>query len=111
MVLGCLLLVACGDDSDRARGVREDVSPPPGELIYNRFCFSCHAAGTAGAPRAREHEAWGLRLRKGRAALLQSTIQGIAPAMPAMGLCTTCTEAELAAAIDYMLPAQQPPLR
>ena len=51
-------------------------------------------------------EAWNSRLAKGRAALLQTTIDGIPPGMPAMGLCMQCTEEELVAAIDYMLPAQ-----
>jgi len=75
-------------------------------VIYNRFCFSCHAAGIAGAPKTGVSEAWAPRLAKGRAALLQATIQGVAPGMPPMGLCMQCTEGELAAAIDYMLPAQ-----
>ncbi len=74
-----------------------------GETIYQYFCFSCHAAGIAGAPKIGDYEAWAARLARGRKALLQTTINGIAPGMPAMGLCFDCSEAELAAAIDHMI--------
>ena len=108
LILGSVMLVACEQDPQSAAGVAKSVEPPPppGEVTYNRFCFSCHAAGIAGAPKTGLAEAWEARLAKGRAALLQSTIVGIAPGMPPKGLCAQCTEDELAAAIDYMLPAQ-----
>jgi len=83
-------------------GVQSD-SGHPGEQIYNRYCFSCHAAGIASAPRTGDAEAWQTRLAKGREALLQATIDGVPPGMPPMGLCSSCTEEELSAAIDYML--------
>lgn len=108
LILCWVVLVGCEQDTPSAAGVAEQAEPstPPGELTYNRFCFSCHAAGIAGAPKTGDVQAWEARLAKGRAALLQSTIVGIAPGMPPKGLCAQCTEAELAAAIDYMLPAQ-----
>lgn len=76
----------------------------PGEETYNRFCFSCHAAGIAGAPRTGDARAWAPRVAKGEDLLLESTIEGIAPGMPAMGLCRQCSEEDLRAAIDYMIP-------
>lgn len=106
MVLFLLTLAACEQRSEAGDASGQAEAPPPaGEVTYNRFCFSCHAAGIAGAPKAGLAEAWEARLAKGRAALLQSTIDGMPPAMPAMGLCMQCTEDDLAAAIDYMLPA------
>lgn len=108
IALMCAMLAACERSADNAAGVagQAESPAPSGEVIYNRFCFSCHAAGIAGAPKAGVPEVWRPRLAKGRAALLQSTIQGIRPGMPAMGLCMQCSEAELAAAIEYMLPAE-----
>lgn len=79
----------------------------PGEATYTRYCFSCHAAGIAGAPRAGDAEQWAPRVAKGREALLASTIAGIPPGMPARGLCSACTDEELDQAIDYMITLGQ----
>lgn len=105
--LVCTVLLGCGDATEG--GVEESSStgaasapPDPGELVYNRFCFSCHGAGIAGAPRVGDKAAWAPRLAKGRDAMLESTIQGVPPGMPPMGLCQSCTDEELSAAIDYM---------
>lgn len=105
--LGFLGLVGCGD-SAQSRAVAGKPPPPrhPGEDTYNKFCFSCHAAGVAGAPKVGDPEAWAPRVAKGDALLLKATVDGIQPGMPPMGLCMQCTEDELAAAIDYMLPVQ-----
>jgi cytochrome c5 len=75
----------------------------PGEAVYNRSCFSCHAAGVANAPRPGDAEAWAPRLAKGRELLLESVRRGMPPGMPPGGLCTGCSDEELAAALDYML--------
>ena len=75
----------------------------PGETVYNRSCFSCHAGGVAGAPVPGDAEAWAPRIAKGRAALLKSTKDGMPPGMPAMGLCNSCTDEQLEEAIDFML--------
>ena len=106
--LACVVaLIGCGESTQEAAAVGEP--PParhPGEDTYNKFCFSCHAAGIAGAPKTGDAAAWGSRVAKGEALLLQSTIEGIVPGMPAMGLCMQCTEEQLAAAIDFMLPPE-----
>ena len=78
-----------------------------GRDIYNKFCFSCHAAGVAGAPMVGDVQAWAVRGAKGKNLMLQSTIEGMPPGMPPMGLCMACTDEDLAAAIEYMLDASQ----
>ncbi|MEZ5559469.1 MAG: c-type cytochrome [Pseudomonadales bacterium] len=98
------LLAGCGD-SDGASGAA--AAAHPGEQTYNRYCFSCHAAGVAGAPRVGDAVAWAARVDKGREALLQSTITGIPPGMPVRGLCTQCSDQQLAQAIDYMVSHSQ----
>jgi cytochrome c5 len=75
----------------------------PGEGIYNRSCFSCHAGGVAGAPIPGDAEAWSPRLAKGRDLLMRSVKDGMPPGMPPMGMCMTCSDEELSSAIDYML--------
>ena len=95
LLSGLLLLAGC----DGTGGGAEH----PGEAIYNRSCFSCHAGGVGGAPIPGDAEAWAPRVAKGREALLKSVRDGIPPGMPPMGLCMTCTDEDLAAAVDYML--------
>ncbi|HEY5647528.1 MAG TPA: c-type cytochrome [Pseudomonadales bacterium] len=78
-------------------------SSHPGENTYNRSCFSCHAGGVGGAPVPGDAEAWAPRIAKGRDALVSSVRDGIPPGMPPMGMCMTCSDEDLAAAVDYML--------
>ena len=76
-----------------------------GEATYIKYCASCHNAGVADAPKLGDAKKWDYRLKKGREALLQSTIDGIPPGMPKKGLCLSCSEQQLEDAIDYMLEA------
>lgn len=101
------LLAGCSDNSG-AGGVTAKADKHPGEETYNRFCFSCHASGVAGAPKFGDVEAWAPRLAKGRELLLQSTREGIAPGMPVMGLCTSCTAEDLENVVDYMILTATP---
>ena len=78
-----------------------------GERVYQRYCFSCHAAGVAGAPKVGVAEQWQARAAKGEALLLASTIAGIPPGMPPRGLCNSCSDEELQAAIAFMLAASE----
>lgn len=106
VLLVLLLLSSCGDPDDGQPVVAGGSAAPKavdGEQIYNRYCFSCHAAGIAGAPKVGVAEAWQPRAAKGMAALLASTKSGIPPGMPAMGLCNSCSDAEFEAAIAHML--------
>jgi len=90
------LLAGCGETG-------QDSKSHPGEDIYNRSCFSCHAGGVAGAPIPGDEAAWAPRVAKGREALLVSVKEGMPPGMPPMGLCMSCSDEDLAQAIDYML--------
>ena len=106
----CLGLAACGGEAGapEAGGEASAKVHRSGEAIYQRYCFSCHAAGVAGAPKTGDGEAWTPRLAKGRHALLRSTIDGMV-GMPAMGLCFDCSEQELAQAIGHMSGAALAP--
>ncbi len=77
-----------------------------GEELYSTKCFVCHAAGVAGAPKLGDKEAWGPRMAAGTEALLASAKSG-KNAMPPMGTCMDCTDAELTGAIEYMLSKVQ----
>ncbi|MEM7079728.1 MAG: c-type cytochrome [Pseudomonadota bacterium] len=99
---------AAGEDT--AAAVTDVAAAPaahPGKDIYDNYCFSCHTTGLSGAPRLGDVEAWAPRIAKGSELLLQSTIEGIPPAMPARGICFECDDEQLAAAVDYMVVESQ----
>jgi cytochrome c5 len=100
-----MVLAGCGESGSQTAGGAVDAHP--GEQTYMRYCFSCHAAGIASAPKVGDVNQWAPRIAKGADALLQTTIDGIAPGMPARGLCNQCTDEELASAIDYMITKSQ----
>lgn len=98
-------LAGCGESGSQSAD--SAAAAHPGEQTYIRYCFSCHAAGIAGAPKTGEAEQWAPRIAKGAEALLQTTIAGIPPGMPARGLCNQCTDEQLADAIAYMMDRSQ----
>jgi cytochrome c5 len=73
-----------------------------GEQIYNQFCVACHAVGVANAPKLGDVAAWADRIAKGMDVLMASTVNGI-NAMPAKGTCMSCSDADLQAAVEYMV--------
>jgi len=73
-----------------------------GQKIYQTSCQACHAAGIAGAPKLGDKDAWAPRIAKGEDALFASVVNGL-NAMPPKGACMSCSDAELRAAIGYMV--------
>lgn len=78
-----------------------------GEEIYTKTCQVCHAAGVAGSPLFGNKEAWAPRIAKGMDALMASATAGTAKGMPPKGTCMDCDDAELKAAVEYMVSKAQ----
>ena len=74
-----------------------------GEAVYNGPCKVCHAAGIAGSPKFGDKKAWAPRIAKGIDALMVSATKGTAKGMPPRGTCMDCDDAELKAAIEFMI--------
>ena len=75
-----------------------------GDQVYKKSCIGCHASGAAGAPKLGDATAWKARIEKGLSALYASAVKGVpGTAMMAKGTCVTCSDAELKAAVDYMV--------
>jgi cytochrome c5 len=77
-----------------------------GQQIYQSSCQACHATGAAGAPKLGDKEAWAPRIAQGMDTMLANATNGIR-AMPPKGACASCTEADLKAAIEYMVSQSQ----
>jgi len=83
-------------------------SSDPGKATYDSVCFACHAQGIAGAPKHGDVAAWEPRVAQGHDTLVQHAINGYtgqAGMMPARGGNPTLTDAQVTAAVEYMLAA------
>lgn len=100
-MLLALVLTGCGEGSGGGSG-GDSADAAPGEVVYLRSCYSCHASGAAGAPRTGDAQAWAERSERGWDALMASTLDGMR-GMPARGLCRQCSDDDLALALGYML--------
>lgn len=78
------------------------------EATYMMSCFACHSTGAAGAPKVGpgNADAWASRIEKGMEAVVTNAINGL-NSMPAKGLCFTCSDADLAAIVEYMVSSSQ----
>ncbi|MCP0913904.1 MULTISPECIES: c-type cytochrome [Legionella] len=81
----------------------ETAKKEPGQEIYEKYCQTCHRDGVAGAPKFRAEAEWKSRLAKGIDGLTTSAIKGL-NAMPPKGTCSECTDADIKAAVEYMVP-------
>src|SRR5262245_20376672 len=103
----CVWLVACASITGCTGGSGSEASAKSGEKTFQQFCFSCHAAGVAGAPKVGDAAAWAPRIAEGKDVMLKKSITGVPPGMPPRGLCSLCTDADLSAAIDCMVERSQ----
>jgi cytochrome c5 len=77
---------------------------PDGAKVYAMGCNACHATGVAGAPKFGDKAAWAARSKVGVDGLLATVTKGKG-AMPPKGGQAGASDADLRAAIEYMLAA------
>ncbi len=77
---------------------------PDGKKVYDTTCVACHATGAAGAPKFGDKAAWAPRLKTGADALYASVLKGKG-AMPAKGGNAALPDADVKAAVDYLIAA------
>ena len=73
-----------------------------GQKVYQNSCQSCHAAGVAGSPKLGDKAAWAPRIAMGMEAMVASAVNGKG-IMPPKGACASCSNADLTAAVEYMV--------
>ena len=94
-----------GDSCAQVSMPAENMSKSP-EKIYNTSCLGCHSTGAGGAPKVGDSVAWSARIAQGSGVLYDHAIQGF-NAMPAMGLCMSCSKDDIKATVDYMVKKSQ----
>ncbi len=72
------------------------------EQLVQQVCSGCHGSGVMGAPKIGDKADWAPRIAKGMDTLLNHALNGFNNKMPPRGTCTTCTDDEIKAAIQYM---------
>jgi cytochrome c5 len=77
-----------------------------GQQVYQASCVACHDAGIAGAPKLGDKGQWAKRVAKGLGTLYASAVNGVqgsAGVMPPKGGNLALSDAEVKAAVDYMV--------
>jgi len=77
-------------------------APMDGKTVYEKVCTACHAVSVAGSPKFGDKAAWAPRIKTGMGALFQSVLKGKG-AMPPKAGNAALSDAEIRAAIDYMV--------
>jgi len=90
--------------------VKNVAAAPPrsrdGQQVYQTTCVACHGAGIAGAPKLGDKTQWAKHIAKGPDSLYASALKGVqgsAGAMPPKGGNPALSDAEVRAAVDYMV--------
>ena len=78
-----------------------------GKALYDKSCQVCHAAGIAGAPKFGDKAAWAPHIAKGLPELYKSAVNGTPKGMPPKGTAMDASDADLKAAVDYMVGASK----
>ncbi|MES2675354.1 MAG: c-type cytochrome [Pseudomonadota bacterium] len=73
-----------------------------GKDVYTASCAMCHNPGLMNAPKFGNAADWAPRIAKGIETLNTHAISGF-NTMPPKGTCAACTDAELKAAVKYMV--------
>ena len=76
-----------------------------GKDVYTKTCSVCHATGIAGAPKYGNAGDWSPRLANGVAQAYANALKGTARGMPAKGGNPSLPDADVKAAVDYMVAA------
>jgi cytochrome c5 len=81
-----------------------------GPQVYNSACLACHGAGIGGAPVVGDSAQWVERIAQGSDTLTAHAIQGYSGSagyMPPKGGRMDLSDAEVEAAVDYMVSEVQ----
>lgn len=93
--------------SSEPKKAAASIGPNTGKDIYEDHCAVCHGAGAAGAPKLGDSNAWAPRIAQGINVLYQHALNGY-NSMPMKGTCISCSNAQIEAAVDYLVTNSKP---
>ena len=96
------LTIACAFLLAASLSVAAEDGPFDAEQTYKATCFACHGTGAAHSPEVGDQIEWEIRMEKGMDAIMVNVMNGI-NAMPAKGLCMTCSADDLQEIVNYMV--------
>jgi cytochrome c5 len=77
-----------------------------GKQVFQGTCIACHGSGVLGAPKAGDKAAWAPRIKTGKEALYHAALHGLNQ-MPPKGGNASLSDADVKAAVDYMVSLAQ----
>ena len=77
-----------------------------GKVVYEKTCVACHGSGVAGAPKVGDKTAWKKLVAEGLHDLTEVAIRGEG-AMPPRGGNPALSDAEIRAAVAYMMESSR----
>jgi len=111
-----VLLAACGKPESAPPAAAPAAAPvataaapaanEQGKSVFGKTCALCHAAGVAGAPKPGDKADWGPRIAQGNDTLYKHALEGFNGSkgqMPPRGGNTALSDADVKAAVDYMV--------
>lgn len=78
-----------------------------GKQLYQKNCSVCHSTGYKNAPKPGDQTAWKPIIKEGFFETYQNVVTGKKGHLP-RGACMDCTDAELIAAVKYMMQTSAP---
>ncbi|SMF01385.1 c-type cytochrome [Pseudogulbenkiania subflava] len=122
-LLSLVTLAACGKKEAATEGAAQAAATPAaapaatttaaadpalkaGEDVFKKTCVMCHQTGAAGAPMLGNKGDWQARVAQGKDTLYKHALEGFTGekgAMPARGGNSALSDADVKAAVDYML--------
>ena len=103
VLLGVTVAACSGDDAAGEPALSPQATEGR-QIVRRAGCVACHGAGIANAPKLGDKAAWAPRIKNGVPTLYNAALKGMG-VMPPKGGNPSLSDADVKAAVDYMVAA------